>query len=95
MNFETLKAITETIESLKEYCFGDFDSVVECFEKRGTINDLDNENGEWVDISYSERNDLPICVDCSFVKKASGNYEVADSFSVFNTETGEKLLDID
>ena len=94
-SLHTLDAIHESIWYLKDLSFENFSDAVDFFEREGTINDLsttDDFDG-YIDLSYPVKDDL-CCIDCSFVKKESGLIECADSFSVFNTETGEKLMEI-
>ena len=91
----TLDAIHEAIWYLKELSFDSFSDALDFFEKDGTINNVsttDDFDG-YIDLSYPVKDDL-CCIDCSFVKKESGLIECADSFSVFNTETGDKLMEI-
>lgn len=94
VSFDLLKSVVDTIELLRELSFCDFDEAVDYFEKEGTINDLDDEEKEYIDFDFPV-DGFPICVDGSIVKKSSGLYEVADSFSVYETDTAEKLLEID
>lgn len=94
-SLHTLDAIHESIWYLKDLSFENFSDAVDFFEREGTINNLsttDDADG-YIDLSYPVADDL-CCIDCSFVKKESGLIECADSFSVFNTETGEKLMEI-
>lgn len=94
-SFYTLDAIHEAIWYLKELSFDSFSDALDFFKKEGAINKVsttDDFDG-YIDLSYPIKDDL-CCIDCSFVKKESGLIECSDSFTVFNTDTGDKLMEI-
>jgi len=94
-SLHTLDAIHEAIWYLKDLSFETFAEAVDFFEREGTINDLsttDDADG-YIDLSYPVTDDL-CCIDCSFIKGDSGLIECANNFSVFKTDTGDKLMEI-